>query len=108
MSDSVNLLTLGESNQKEFLSKIIVLYFSKENLTLLEAKFFFFPSIDEVIEHILVREIYPYHEKSFYKNNLDISFKHEIEKKRIYSTYLFFSPPYYKEVVEALEEVLIE
>lgn len=105
---SLNLFSIGEENQKEFPERVTVFHISLEDLSLREAKFLFFSSINETIEYILVRDVYPYPVESLNADNLEISFRHLIEEggREIISTYLLFSLPYYKEIAGALEEVL--
>jgi len=104
--ECVNLFHLGEESQKTFPNHITILQFSLENILVKEAKFIYFTAVPELVDYIFVREIKPYPNLKIEVEGLDISFQHKYDNKQLYSSYLFFSTKFCKEVVKALKDII--
>lgn len=113
---SVNILRVAENSQKDYLNQIIVLYVSGEvgyeegsTLTINSMEINFYGNVEDAIEQILLRDIYPHDSVPFLDNEkLDVSFCHEGIKAQIYSNYMFFSREHYEEIKNAMLEVCEE
>jgi hypothetical protein len=104
--ECVDLFRLGEERQKTFPDLVTILQFSLEDILVKEAKFIYFTSVSELVDYLFVKEVKPHLILKIKVEGLDISFHHERDKKKLYSSYLFFSTNFCKEVVKALKDII--